>query len=196
MNEKKISGESETITMTNYGTYLGIAKRNMFIIEELLKERNSKKVIDNSDIDYVCTKNAAIQRSAMITVIFSVMTLESFINTYITDHFSKSFVENYLEKLDLKSKWIIYPLLVKGSKINTDSQAFEHLVELINLRNQLVHQKPKTKRICDLRESDWVTEQEAEGAANTVNEIFSELAKIDSSVKTDWIKEVAEDPYI
>lgn len=98
----------------------------------------------------------------MITVVFSAMTTESYINEYAIENFSRSFFDRYLDKLDVKSKWVVYPKLVTGKEIDRESQAFESLGKLMALRNRLVHDKTRRKRTCELAESDWVTEQEAE----------------------------------
>jgi len=131
----------------------------------------------------------------MVTVVFSAMTIESYINEYGIDNFSSSYFNNYLDKLDIKSKWVTYPKLVTGKQIDTNSQTFELLGKLIALRNRLVHDRTRKKRICDLNESNWVTESEAKEAVNTVRKLVNELSKLDTNIETDWLDEAESDRF-
>lgn len=79
--------------------------------------------------------------SGHITIIFAAMCLEAIINHYAISRTSKSYLENYLDKLEVKSKWIIIPKLICNTEFNRDSQAFELLDKVISLRNNLVHYK-------------------------------------------------------
>jgi len=74
-------------------------------------------------------------------IMFSVMCLESFIYDYAAEHFSDTYVKKYLDKLDLKAKWVVISKLVTGKDFPTDSQAFQGLLKLIEQRNKLVHYK-------------------------------------------------------
>lgn len=187
--------DQNVVILNNFKTFFGIATRNYSKTKDLCKERDSTRIIKDEDVDFACLKNAEIQRKAMITVIFSHMTLESYINFYGIENFSRSHFKNYLDKLDIKSKWVIIPELVTGKQINTESEAFRFLGELISLRNRLVHEKTRHKRISELKESDWVTEAEATQALDTVRGMLQELKKVDSKIDIDWICEVEHDPY-
>ena len=76
-------------------------------------------------------------------ILFGTMCLESFIYDYAAHSFSDTYAKNYLDKLDLKGKWVVIPKLVTGKDFPTDSRAFQNLQELVKERNSLVHHKSK-----------------------------------------------------
>jgi hypothetical protein len=164
----------ESITLANHSTFYAIAYRNYIVVQQLKAEHDKfqenlkDKDISYSDVDFLAEKNAAIQRYAMIVVIFSALTLEAFINHYAIENFSKSYLNNYLDKLDPVSKWVIIPKLVLGQTLDTYGQSFELLQRLFGLRNKLVHYKTRVKRLEEVREDDWLREIEAEEAIKAV----------------------------
>jgi len=191
-----IKENNHEITFTNHQTFFAIAYRHHKLVERLMMERNARQVKDDRDVDFVCARNAAIQRSAMVSVIFSALTLEAFINNYAIEHFSKSYLENHLDKLSAVSKWIVIPKLKTGDEVNTDGQPYEKLKKLFKLRDKLVHYKTRTMKVSEMTEDDgWVTEDHGENALLTVESILNELAVIDTSVDTDWLVEAKSDPY-
>ena len=71
------------VDLSNYRTFFSIAINNFSQLKILITERNSrakKHNISDDDIDFICEKNDAILRYAMKTVVFSIMSIESFIN--------------------------------------------------------------------------------------------------------------------
>ena len=76
-------------------------------------------------------------------VLFGAMCLEAFIYDYAARAFSDTYMKRYLDKLDLKAKWVVIPKLVMGKGFPTDSQAFQNLSRLVVERNRLVHHKSK-----------------------------------------------------
>ena len=74
-------------------------------------------------------------------VTFGAMCLEAFIYDYAAHNFSDAYVKNYIDKLDLVSKWVIIPRLILGRDFPRDAKAFEYLVKLVKYRNELVHAK-------------------------------------------------------
>jgi hypothetical protein len=76
-------------------------------------------------------------------VLFGAMCLESFIYDYAARGFSDTYVKRYLDRLDLKAKWVVIPKLVTGKDFPTDSKAFQNLQRLVVERNKLAHHKSK-----------------------------------------------------
>jgi hypothetical protein len=169
-----------------YESFYSIAVESYKHILRICSHRDKKKVITDRDIDFICECNAQIERLAISSVVFSCMCLESFINCYGISHYSKTYFENYLDKLDLKSKWIIIPRLINGLQLETESIAFKNFSELIKLRNKLVHDKPKTKKVSRTLASDWITENEAKLSVETVQNVLTELKKIDNKTNIKW----------
>ena len=81
------------ITIDNHQTFYSIAYRHHLQVEQLVAQRHQRTVKDDEDVDFVCEKNAAIQQSAMVVVIFSALTLEAFINHYGIEKFSHKYFD-------------------------------------------------------------------------------------------------------
>jgi hypothetical protein len=82
-----------------------------------------------------------IDEHCVISIVFSAMTVESYIFDYAARRLSDSCVVDHLEKLDVVSKWVITPMLVTGKPFPKDKFAFELLKRLVANRNSLVHGK-------------------------------------------------------
>lgn len=78
-----------------------------------------------------------------ISICFSAMALEAFIYDYAARNLGDGYVSQYLDKLDLTSKWLVVPRLITGSVIDSGCQAINLLRELVRERNHLVHSKSK-----------------------------------------------------
>jgi hypothetical protein len=91
------------------------------------------------------TSYEARERSAVIAITFAGMALEAFFFDYAADALGDNFVEEHLDKqMDLKSKFLIYPLLVCGKQPDKGGAAYDSLRQLVTLRNDLVHFKSKS----------------------------------------------------
>jgi hypothetical protein len=111
------------------------------------------------------------QHSAAIVIVFAAMCLEAFINDYAVSGLSKSYVDKYLDKLDLATKWAIIPRLVTGKDLRRDSRAFKLLQRLVTSRHNLVHAKRSAQ--------PEGTAVEVREAYQAINALFTELGKID-----------------
>ena len=183
------------VTVSYYSDYAKIALENYTIIEQLLAER---KVIDekiNSTKHYPkevyewADTFIKINRYSRIVVIFCALSLEAFINDYAINRTSKSYLKNYLDKLDLYSKWVVIPRLLTGSQLDTGAQPMQDLDWLITQRNRLVHFKTETveagKVTTKIR---FYNEQVAQKALNTVKNVVLALHKIDKRANETWLK--------
>lgn len=188
--------EDPLVELNNHITFFAIAIRHIKNIKKLVTERKSFKVKTDKDVDHAAFITASIQRNAMVTVIFSALTLEAFINFYGINNFSKSYFNNHLDKLTPINKWIVFPQLTTGKQINTDGQSYELLRSLFKLRDKLVHYKTRKKKVSELREQiDWVTEDHAKKAIECVESLLNELKLLDSNIKIDWLRDAEKDPY-
>lgn len=195
MSKNMTNSDQSKIKLNNHETFYSIAYRHYAQIQQLVAERDQRTVKDDEDIDFVCEKNAAIQRSAMVAVIFCALALEALINYYGIEKLSRGFFKTHLDRLSAASKWLILPKLVVGQQLSTDGQAYELLRGLFKLRDRLVHYKTREKRICDLTEEDWVTERQARDAIEAVNRLVEELRSLDPTVDTDWLRSAETSPY-
>ena len=184
-------------TISYYSDYAKIALENYTIIELLatkMKELD-KKVRSPGDAsslellqEWVDITNK-ISKYSRIVVIFCALSLEAFINDYAINRTSKSYLKNYLDKLDLYSKWVVIPRLVTGSQLDTSGQPMEDLDWLIKQRNKLVHFKTEMVEVGKVMTKMGVyNEQVARKAINTVKNIVLALHGIDKRAHETWFK--------
>jgi len=165
--------------------------------QELQISLSKTKKIGNDITDLLAEKNDRIGRLTLIVIIFCASALEAYINDYAINCLSKNYLKTYLDKLDLLSKWIIIPRIVKGVQLDAGSKSFQDLSWLISLRNTLVHFKSRKVDISQIKESDFFWAEDATRAIETVRNLVNELKKIDETIYVDWITRKFEKyPYI
>jgi len=155
-------------------------------IELTEKKNKSPKHWD----DLIVVGQAAL-RSGTTTVVFAALCLEAFIYDYAARYFSSSYVENYLDKLNLIAKWVVIPKLVLGKEFPRDSQAFERLVKLKRARDTLVHAKSRPAPANSEEEEKLLEALERketenfENAYRTVIEVLTQLRNLEDDEQRD-----------
>jgi hypothetical protein len=183
------------LTFSYYSDYAQIALENYTVIEQLLAKRN---VIDEKydSLGQISEEedrewgeiNHEINKYSRIVIIFCALSLEAFINDYAIGRTSKSYLENYLDKLDLYSKWVVIPRLLTGSQLDTGAQPMQDLDWLIKQRNRLVHIKSETVEVSKIADKlKFYNEQVAQKAIDTVKNIILALHKIDKRANETWL---------
>ena len=186
------------VTVSYYSDYAKIALENYTIIEQLLAKRKvlDEKIKSSKHLSKEVVKEAYqwadtfidINKYSRIVIIFCALSLEAFINDYAISRTSKSYLKNYLDKLDLYSKWVVIPRLLTGSQLDTGAQPMQDLDWLITQRNRLVHFKTKTvERDKVTTEIQFYNEQVAQKAIDTVKNIILALHKIDKRANETWL---------
>ena len=183
-------------TISYYSDYANIALENYTIIEPLIAK---KKVLDEKIytpgvasseevVEWVNITNK-ISKHSRIVIIFCALSLEAFINDYAINRTSKSYLKDYLDKLDIYSKWVVIPKLATGSQLDTGAQPMQDLDWLIKQRNKLVHFKT------EMVEADKVItkmgvydEHVAQKALDTVKNAVLALHGIDKRAHETWFK--------
>lgn len=89
------------------------------------------------------------ERAAVICVTFAGMSLEAFFYDYGASALGDEFVEEHLDKLDLKTKFIVYPRLICGKSPAKGEHAYSSLSTLVRLRNDLVHFKSRPFKLAE-----------------------------------------------
>jgi len=86
----------------------------------------------------------AVAQATCTTHVFAAMTLEAFINAQYSDSHETMKLLDVTERLPLKIKWLMLPLLLGcDSTFDQGQQPFVGFTELVRLRNnRLVHFKP------------------------------------------------------
>jgi len=179
-----------SIPLTKHAEFYGIALEGLKRarrFQRLHDVRNKRKGLTDADVDYLSQKNSEIELASIVAIVFSALALEAFINYYGTQTLSKSYFENYSDRLDLVSKWLIIPRLSLGKELNPGRRAMNLLRALVHKRNNLVHFKSRTKKISELDWSeDWVNLEDAEQSCESVRTVISEMRKLDKKIETDW----------
>jgi hypothetical protein len=183
-------------TLSYFIDYAQIALENYTIIEPLGVKRKilDKKVSSPGDassgevLEWVNISNK-ISKHSRIVIIFCALSLEAYINDYAINRTSKSYLKNYLDKLDLYSKWVVIPRLLTGSQLDTAAQPMQDLDWLIKQRNKLVHFKTEMVEAGKVITKMGVyNEQVAQKALDTVKNAVLALHKIDKEAYISWLK--------
>lgn len=131
-----------------YRTYFRIAKANRDLFHEckqtrVVREANVGEEELAEAFETIERLTEQQWRAAMIAVTFAGMTLEAFFYDYGADALGDQYVKDHLDKLDLPSKYLVYPKLVCGNAPKKGEHTFELVKNLARLRNDLVHAKSK-----------------------------------------------------
>ena len=82
-----------------------------------------------------------IEEHAVVTIIFACAACELYINDAGARLLGDTYFAKHVDRLDLLSKWVLVPKLIKGHEIDRGGRAFELLKRLVGLRNELMHPK-------------------------------------------------------
>jgi hypothetical protein len=123
------------------------------------------------------------ERGAVISITFAGMSLEAFFYDYAAEALGDSFVRQHLDRLDLKSKFLVYPRLVCGQSPEKDHHAYSSLDSLVSLRNELVHFKSQGFPLEQIHKASEFHEQLNQrpntGVDNAVRCVMSVMAELD-----------------
>lgn len=88
------------------------------------------------------------------SIVFAGMTVEAAIYDMGAINLGDKFSSNYLDKMDVLTKWIVIPKLISGKEIRQNFSPYARLKKLIKARNKLVHHKS-----CELKASKELAEK-------------------------------------
>ena len=190
------------VPIEKHTVFYEVAYTSFLEAERLLKERKryqralvrGAKEETDDDRDFVATSIASEERAAVVTVIFSALALEAFINDYGLSRFAKGFFDKHLDRLDPTSKWVIFPRLAKGKGIATDGESFGLLSRLFHLRNRLAHFKSSKRRPSEMKRDDRIMMEHAKEALEAVERIVAELRRVDGTIDFRWLSEARKIP--
>jgi hypothetical protein len=140
-------------------------------------------MLKNNEIEFELLRMRMQNR--LIAIIFTHTFLDALIYDYGATHKSDSYIKKYVDKLDIKSKWVVIPKIVTGKDFPTDSKAFELLQKLTKLRNNIIHLKTsnsKEKELSTFLQSD-VDVRELIGidfCMDCMSELLTELERLDN----------------
>jgi hypothetical protein len=138
-----------------YRTYFRIAKFNQSQFHECKQTRVAREANLGEDEQIAAFETVELLweqqwQAAMIAVTFAGMTLEAFFYDYAADALGDQHVKDHIDKLDLPSKYLVYPKLVCGTAPKKGEHTFELVRNLTRLRNDLVHAKSKAFPLAQL----------------------------------------------
>lgn len=84
-----------------------------------------------------------VQENCIESICFSVMAIESYINTFSAVYVSQDFA-NEVDRLDIASKWIITMQHITGIQMSRGEAPIQRIVMSTRCRNGFVHSKSKT----------------------------------------------------
>ncbi len=119
---------------------IGTAKRMRTCqrrLQDITKQENIR-----STIPELIPLVKEISRLQSISIVFSALACEAFIFDYGVEYLGKNYMSKYLDRLDPVAKWVVVPMVATGFQLNRDSEAFNALIRLTRMRNELVHAKP------------------------------------------------------
>ena len=132
--------------------FVSIARESNVQVQELKLslDQMTSRVEQNPDDQNAITQwgelHNRLVNHACITIIFAALAVEAYIYDYGARGMSDSFMEKYIDKLELLSKWVVVPQLVKGRSFPREGQGIELLKKLISARNSLAHFKSGTDK--------------------------------------------------
>jgi hypothetical protein len=144
----KQSGFSEKLTVQDSWARLGGLSSTYYDIaeaayDEFLAEEESPIPTPEPDEDPtdVTEQEARLRIAGVKTIVFSAMCIEAAAFDFSAIQLGDSYAEQFLDKLDIVSKWVVVPRLVAAKSLREDGPALNALRVLVRARNALVHQK-------------------------------------------------------
>lgn len=177
-------GKEGMILLNNVNTFAEIAHAHLAL------SRSCRQLANTAPSTDAYTEAIMEGRQhAMVTIVFSAMTLEAYINEYAARKRSKSFFKEHLNKLRTQDKWVVISELFSGVPFPKSDNCYQHLDTLIQLRHQLVHNKPKVLDLSDAEAAKkagdhvYAIFESAEQAVQTITEIVRCLIEMDPEEK-------------
>lgn len=128
------------------------------------------------------------QRFAAVAIVFSALTLESFIN-----HYGSSLDPDLFNALDRSNsaKWQLFPMLRCGKKLVSGGAAMNGIGEIFRIRDRLVHDKPHHFTLGTGVDPKTIKPMPIDLAKKLdpirhVREALTALQKIDPTVEIGW----------
>lgn len=103
--------KENTIVLSNVARYMDIAKEANHVAQSTAKTRNDLISKKSSDHNKIIEAGSSVHKTSTVSVVFSAMAIEAFINEYGITQSSKKFFKNHLDNLNLISKLVLIPKL-------------------------------------------------------------------------------------
>ena len=107
----------------------------------LVAKENYIPMPDNEDPSAHFISEKELYEASFKTIVFAAMACEAAIFDLAAIQLGDDYVDKYVDKLNLVSKWVVIPKLICGKSMNIKGPALNSLKELTYARNALVHLK-------------------------------------------------------
>ena len=151
-----------SIRVSTFGRFHEVARRHLRLMNEELAKLPPEPPFAGPDDDGPIRRawevwsyeTAPIEmladEHATITIVFACAACELYINDAGARLLGDTYYKKYLERFDLKAKWVLVPRLVAGIEVDLGSRAFQLLAHVIEARNDLMH--PKSSSVASFEE--------------------------------------------
>lgn len=199
----------DKLEFTNHERYFEIAREHLQKSQETDFDLNEKLEVNSStyqgkslkpeDAAYLLQSLQLINKSNIITVVFSALVAESFINYYaISKGKDKAYLGTFHRDKNLGLgetviKWIKIPHDINGNfALTTGSTEVNNLQKLFDDRNKLAHHKASIQNIASL---DWsniqdpnsITLLDAQNANQSLITCLEALKRVDQNIDITWL---------
>lgn len=104
-------------------------------------EQNLVPLPENDDPAEHYSSEQRLLSASFQTIVFAGMACEAAIFDLAAVQLGDDYASQYLDKLDLLTKWVVVPSLICGRKLKEHGPAINSLRTLVRTRNALVHHK-------------------------------------------------------
>ncbi len=132
---KYVDTSNFELHISNSRLYQRIAHEHLLVARQYSEKKNTAKTLDE-----FAEMVALSRKHSIITIVFSHMALEAFINTYSLRNMSRSQHKKNYRYQNLHAKWAKIPEHVTGKTISPKN--LKRLENLEEMRHGLVHSEP------------------------------------------------------
>lgn len=138
--------------------------------------------------EYKCIKKldkceSEIEKLAISIIIFSALTLESYMYDYGARKLGDNFMKNHLDKLDPISKVIILLELITKKKFPKDERVYELIKKLNKSRNSLVHFKSSKKDLNNIFGDSYKNDDEFISLTEKAEQAYKALVALADTIE-------------
>lgn len=174
------------MTKEFYVKFINIKKRLRLEYNSYEKIKNLLEVSENEELlseEYKCIKKldryeSEIEKLSISIIIFSALTLESYIYDYGARKLGDNFMKNHLDKLDPISKVVIIVELVTKKKFPKEKRVYELIKNLNKSRNSLVHYKSSNKDLNNIVNGSDKSDDEFINFINKAEQAYQALEEL------------------